>query len=448
MSDWLPETLPEDLDAERALISTLCAPGAENAAEEYFPMLDPTDFMDPRHRAVVKAAKILMENGAEISPLTLKDVVGAAGDLGRVGGYPGLIEILNGEEVGHPKTLVDILKRKAKFRAMIRIGAGMVRAAREEADDPDALMAGYVEDLSGDIGDSKRLEITSYADLARKAMAGEPLLRREHFDNLPKIGIPTLDACLVARPGSLGIIAGKSSVGKSALAIQIQAHTPQSLLVSLEMDDEEIGARLLSHHTGMPAEGFLKGTNPPVAVDMDLFEQAQKMTKFKSRTFEGIMAAVRVAVRKLGVRVVIVDYFQLLDPPDIKNASVAYRLGKMSASFKAMAKDLGICVVLLSQFNREVADGERPRLENLKETGGLEQDASWVILAWTEKPEYGPDEDRIVFMELAKNRGGKRWRRARVKFMPEKNKFVEQQNETDQPLVPLAVTSRKSRSRV
>ena len=120
----------------------------------------------------------------------------------------------------------------------------------------------------------------------------------------------------------------------------------------------------------------------------------------------------------------------------------------MSASFKAMAKDLGISVILLSQFNREVADGERPRLENLKETGGLEQDASWVILAWTEKPEYEPDEDRIVFMELAKNRGGKRWKRARVKFMPAKNRFVEQQNETDQPLIPSALTSRKSRSRV
>ena len=440
--------VPEDVDAERALISTLCAPGAEAAAEEFLPMLEPADFMDPRYRAVVKAAKILLENGAEISSLTLKDVLDASGDLGHIGGFSSLIEILDGEEVGKPQGLVDILKRKAKYRNMIRIGTCMARAAQSEADDPDTLASGYVEDLSGDIGNSRKLEITSYADIARKAMAGTPLIPREHFDNLPRFGIPTLDQFLVARPGSLGIIAGKSSIGKSALAIQIQAHTPDSLLLSLEMEDEEIGARLLSHHTGMSSEGFLKGTNPPVDVDMDLFERAHKMTRFKSRTFEGILAAVRLAVRKMGIRVVIVDYFQLLDPPDIKNASVAYRLGKMSASFKAMAKDLGICVILLSQFNREVADGERPRLENLKETGGLEQDANWVILAWTEKAEYEPDEDRIVFMELAKNRGGKRWKKARTRYMPEKNKFVEQQNETMPILIKDEAPSRKTRSRL
>ena len=435
MSDWLPERLPEDPEAEKALLSTLFGGGGEEHAEEILPLLVEDDFVHPAHRAVLKAGREIFENGGEINPLTLKDALDRNGDLGRVGAYPGLIELLSAEEVGRPMVLVNILRRKRKLRGLIRMSAGMVRAAAEETDDPDTLMAGYVEDLSGEIGDSKKLKVSSYLGAAKKASAGQALLVRERVNNLVRIGIPTIDANLTARAGSLGIIAGKSSVGKSALAIQLQAKTPDSLLLSLEMEDEEVEARLLSHHTGLDAEGFLKGTHGAVDVDEEIFQQAHKITEFKTRDFGGILAMVRACVRKLGIRVVIVDYFQLLDPPAISGASVAYRLGKMSAMFKAMAKDLGIAVVLLSQFNREVADGERPKLENLKETGGLEQDANWVLMAWTEKPDYQPDENRILFMELAKNRGGKRWIKARTEFRPGQTRFVEAQNTTEPRLI-------------
>jgi replicative DNA helicase len=448
MADWLPERLPEDVDAERSLIATLCAPGAEMAAEEFLPILSLDDFIDPRHRAVLKAAKLLLENGAEINPLTLKDVVDSAGDLGRLGGYPGLVEMLGAEEVQHPQNLVDILKRKAKLRLMIRTGAAMVRAAVEESDDPDSLLAGYVEDLTGEIGDSKKLKVSSYMDAREKAMRGQALLRKEHIENVIRIGIPTIDQFIVARPGSLGVIAGKSSVGKSALAIQLQVHTPNSLLLSFEMGDEEVEARLLSHHTGLSAEGFLRGTHPPMDIPEEIFKVSHKITDFKTREFRGILAMVKSCVRKLGIRAVIVDYFQLMDPPDIKNAAVAYRLSKMSGDFKTMAKQLGVAVALLSQFNREVADGERPKLENLKETGGLGDDANWVLMCWTERPDYQPDEDRIVFMELAKNRGGRRWVKARTLFMPEKTRFTEQQQETDRVLIPTDSIRSKKKNHV
>lgn len=411
-------------------------------------MLVEDDFVHPAHRAVLKAARDLFDNGGEMGPLGLKECLEANGDLGKIGGYPGLIDLLSFQDVGRPQILVDVLRRKRKLRGLIRMGAAMVRAAAEESDDPDVLMAGYVEDLSGEIGDSKKLKVSSYGGSALKAARGEALLVRERVENLVRIGIPHIDTHLTARAGSLGIIAGKSSVGKSALAIQLQAKTPDSLLLSLEMGDEEVEARLLSHHTGLEAEGFLKGSHGPVRVDLEVFERAHKITEFRTRDFGGILAMVRSCVRKLGIKVVIVDYFQLLDPPAISGASVAYRLGKMSAQFKAMAKDLGIAVVLLSQFNREVADGERPKLENLKETGGLEQDANWVLMAWTEKPDYQPDDNRVVFMELAKNRGGKRWIRARTEFQPAKTRFVEVQDTTDGRLFKEAGASKGKGSRV
>ena len=423
------DTIPEDHEAERAILASLCAPGAELGAEEYFPVLEDQDFLDPKHKAILKAAKTLLINGGTIDILTLRDVLESSGDLGRVGGFQSLMEVLGGEE--HPVIpILDILKRKAKLRMLIRTGKAMVQAAASEADEPDSLIAGYLEDLSGGIGNRMKDNVSDYLASVDKAKRGEALLPLDRVQNLVRFGIPTLDHKLSARAGSLGIVAGKTSVGKSVLAIQIQANTPNSLLLSFEMGDEEVSARMLSHATGLPSEGFLRGTHGPVYIEGG-FQNAHKITEFKTRDFSGILASTKSCVRKLGIQVVIVDYFQLMDPPKEANASIAYRLGKMSSMFKAMAKDLGIAVVLLSQFNREVGDGERPKLENLKETGGLEQDANWILMAWTEKADYKPEDDRIVYMELAKNRGGARWVKATTQFQPSKTRFTEIEARTE-----------------
>jgi len=86
----------------------------------------------PAHRAVFKALRALVEAQVEVNSLTLKDALDQAGDLSRVGGYTGLVELLSAEEVGRPVVLADLLVRKRKLRQLIRLGAQLVRQAAEE----------------------------------------------------------------------------------------------------------------------------------------------------------------------------------------------------------------------------------------------------------------------------------------------------------------------------
>ena len=139
-ADWLPERLPEDVDAERSLLATCCAPGAEDQAADLSLRLDEEDFVHPAHRAVFKALKALLAQRLEVNALTLKDALDQEGDLGKVGGYAGLVDLLSAEEVGRPQVLADLLKRKSQHRALIRLGARMVRQSGEEEAAPEALI--------------------------------------------------------------------------------------------------------------------------------------------------------------------------------------------------------------------------------------------------------------------------------------------------------------------
>ena len=114
--DLAPERLPEDTDAERSLLATLCAPGAEPMAADIAFALEVEDFVHPAHRAVFKALRALLEARLEVNALTLKDVLDQEGALNAVGGYPGLVELLSAEEVGRPQALADLLRRKHRQR--------------------------------------------------------------------------------------------------------------------------------------------------------------------------------------------------------------------------------------------------------------------------------------------------------------------------------------------
>ena len=149
MSELLPQHLPEDIEAERSLLATCCAAGAETAATEISFTLTEDDFDHPAHRAGFKALKALVEAQLEVNSLTLKDALDQAGDLARVGGFTGLVDLLSAEEVGRPQVLADLLVRKRKLRQLIRLGAQLVRQAAEEEAPPDADMPAADDQAEG-----------------------------------------------------------------------------------------------------------------------------------------------------------------------------------------------------------------------------------------------------------------------------------------------------------
>jgi hypothetical protein len=201
--------VPCDPETERALLSTICAPGADQALEEIMPTLDEEDFLVPAHRAIFRAIRHLLVDGQEVNSLTLKDALDQAGNLPRVGGYPGLVEILGAEEVGRPQVLVRVLREKRLRRGAMAASGEILRKASDVTvplEEIRDLLRNRLEDLEGQGG-------------PRPAAQRLQMIRWNEMKDLP---IPEVEWCwnpffpkvplsfLVSHPGH----------GKSILATQ------------------------------------------------------------------------------------------------------------------------------------------------------------------------------------------------------------------------------------
>jgi replicative DNA helicase len=427
MADWLPERLPEDIEAERALLATCCAAGAELAAAEVALALGEDDFVHPAHRAVFKALRTLVEAQVEVNSLTLKDALDQAGDLSRVGGYTGLVELLGAEEVARPQVLADLLVRKRKLRQLIRLGAQIVRQAGDEEAPPEALVEQAGVELFRLAQGTQRRGLEHIGEVAREAM--ESLLDRLEGRGSSglRVGFSRLDGITQGfQPGNLIILAARPGIGKTALALNwllrsAMYHKAHAAFFSLEMSKEEVFTRLLAAHSTVNMK----------AVQAGAFDEEVQARLLRSRdallelpiyindqagiTVREINAMIDRHLSQAGQRLdlVIVDYLQLMTSPENSRAarqSEAVRIGEISRGFKLLAKDHNMPVVVLSQLNREVEhrQGGRPQLSDLRDSGAIEQDADMVMFIHRKMrpPLEGEEEDRSAELLLAKHRNG------------------------------------------
>jgi replicative DNA helicase len=427
MSEWLPQRLPEDIEAERALLATCCAPGAETAATEISFILTEEDFVVPAHRAVFKALKSLIEAQLEVNSLTLKDALDQAGELTRVGGFTGLVDLLSAEEVGRPRVLADLLIRKRKHRQLIRLGAQLVRQAAEEEFPPDTLVETAAQDLFRLAQGQDKKGLEHVGDVARDAM--DHLLDRLEGRGTTglKVGFSRLDAITQGfQPGNLIILAARPGIGKTALALNwllrsAMYHKAHAAFFSLEMSKEEVFNRLLSAHCGVnlraAAAGgmddtiqarLLKSRDALLELPIYINDQAAITTREITAMVDRHLSQ---ANQKLDL--LIVDYLQLLSSPESSRAakqSEATRIGEISRGFKLLAKDHHLPIVVLSQLNREVEhrQGGRPQLSDLRDSGAIEQDADMVMFIHRrmQSSSENPDEDRSAELIIAKHRNG------------------------------------------
>lgn len=333
--------------------------------------------------------------------------------------------------------------QEAHLRRTLTKLAGQVGAASADffVDMEDLKsMALKVADAALSEADREDLQERDLSDLVTCYLGGQALMPANRARNLVRFGVQTLDDALVAGPGAFGVVAAKSSAGKTSFIAQALVESElagiPSALFSFEMDREEVGARIIANATGTHSGLILRQDSDFPRMETERLRAARRIktvTKIPGRAFSGVAAKIRQMVARYGIRLVVVDYFTLINPPETgrnRSRNDAAILGDMSKGFKALASDLGIVVLLVSQLNRTVKDGERPTLECLRETGQLEQDANFVIFLWTEKADYAPNEDRVVFGELAKNRGGARWVKARMMNNPATAQFREDVSET------------------
>ncbi len=418
-SEWVPERLPEDIEAERSFLATVCAPGSGPAAVEAMASLTADDFVHPGHKSAFRAANLVLEEGNPIDSLSLKDALERTKELGKVGGYPGLVELLAGMDVERPQVLADVILRKSRLRKLIHAGAELTRAAASEDDDPDSLVAQFSSRLA-DLSSSKRgkgLRFTS--DIGKGAM--DRLSSTLEGRGVPAVstGLPKLDRMLKGgfRPGQLVVLAARPGIGKSTMARhwakRCASLVGTAALFSLEMGSEEVWDCLAGNMAGIDSEKLGTGDLQPAewarlqAAKDDLDGLALLVDDQAEITIPEIRGRVDRASARYGkLQMVLIDYLQLITSPKGKEKqNEANRVADISRGCKLMAKDASLPVVVLSQLNREIEKGQgrRPQLSDLRDSGAIEQDADIVIFIHRK----GSEEDPSYELILAKNRSGK-----------------------------------------
>jgi replicative DNA helicase len=441
MDEWIPERPPEDLDAERALLATCCAPGMEADAAEVAFRLREDDFVHPVHRALFRAMRELARHSLDINAITLKDALERAGDLSKVGDYNGLVEILSFDEVRRPSALADILTRKRMLRELIKIGAQLVRKATSEDDTPEALVETAGRDLFQVAQGQERGGLEHINPLGLEA-------HRNLLDRLDNkggsgvlLGFEQLDRLTHGlQPGNLVVLAARPSVGKTALALNwllrssyhYGAHVA---FFSLEMSKEEVFHRMLGCHARVNVRAALtaasspqvEGDSPP---EPDYEENVrERLEKAKDDLIQlpiYICDRAAITVHEIASMVdrlctqtgrhldmLIIDYLQLISsPPDSRGAKLSevVRVAEISRALKLIAKDRKMPVVVLSQLNREPdrGKGRKPKLSDLRDSGAIEQDADIVMLIHRkeEPPQGGGSPENYPDLIVAKHRNG------------------------------------------
>jgi replicative DNA helicase len=279
----------------------------------------------------------------------------------------------------------------------------------------------------------EQLRVRSVLESMRLADSQKPLLPQEMTSNIVITGIKTIDEYVRMSKKSMGVVAAVTSAGKSTLAIQMATrsavHGVKSLIVSLEMDHEEIHAKAMSHLTGVPSFAYLTGRHAYkfTQEEADVFANIQTISCGSGTSWPPLEAIIRNMYKVSKLDVVYVDYLTLLEPPEHgKSSNLAQRFGELSKAMRRLSQDLSICVVLVCQFNRQAEDGAEPQLNQLRESGQIENDCNWAILLWNEdKSAAKSTEIRNVKYKIPKNRGGKRGMEGRISFDPERNVFYD-----------------------
>lgn len=406
--------------------------------------LDPDAFLFPPHRTIWAGIQAVVSGGGLIDSWVLRRA------MAKLGGHESDAQVL--DEYFHGSdyaTHSDLRPRVAavaeayKRRVISHACQGLVESCLTE--DIKAIETQF-DDLSSKVasaGTSRLRAGTDYSRQFEAFLSGSPILPPESRENLVRFGIPGIDQSIMANPGRLIVLGGLPSAGKTALALQAVVRTATAglrvAMGSLEMDEDEIAARIVACGCGVNSLHALRGAPKPGREDRAILEAVRRnlvgLHGCAGDTWTAIEASIVREHRRSPLSLAVVDYLQLLEAPETRGRrqeSEASRIGEITKSAKRLAQRLKINVLMLSQFNRDVEEAKEPSLQNFLGSGQIERDVDIALLMWNDKAKFEPTGNRIVNCRVAKNRGGERWGKVRMSFNPALNRFEQDYQETDQ----------------
>ena len=401
---------PHNDEVEQALLGALLV--NNKSLEKVSEYLRPEHFYNAVHGKIYDAICKFIERGQDASPITLKSYFEKEQDLSHVGGGQYLadlaahvVSVVNVEDYGRTVYELHLL------RALIALGEDVVNEAYDpNVDSGASQQIEQAEKRLYDLataGDYRGGFVSFGNTLVRAISQAEAAYQREGLITGVTTGLVDIDKKLGGlQKSDLLILAGRPSMGKSALAANIAFNAARTYMnsggkegavagfFSLEMSSEQLATRVLADLTGIPSDkirrGELKDTD--FAKFVEATNEMSRVPLFFDDTPALTIGAIRTRARRLqrqhNLGLLVIDYLQLVQGSGRgSEQNRVLEVSEITRGLKALAKDLNIPIIALSQLSRAVENREnkRPQLSDLRESGSIEQDADVVMFVYREE---------------------------------------------------------------
>ena len=418
-----PKELPNNIEAEQSVIGSILV--SNDIFDDVSPIINYTKFYDPIHQKIFLAIENLISKGMLANPITLKNYFENDKSLIELEGHEYLVKITKfstslRQAIEYAKIIYDMHVR----RELIKISEATIdNASNKNIDLPGEKIIEDSEKLLFDLAErgsfSKSFVKFDIALNQTIEMASRAFKSTEGI-----VGVPTGLTDLDDRLGGLHnqdlvIIGGRPSMGKTALATNIAFHAAKNIqdkglkssvaFFSLEMSSEQLSTRILSEQSRIKSNDIRRGKISEEQFDkfIETSKNISELPLYIDETPAISIAAISNRARRIkrlfGCELVVVDYIQLMKATNIRNDGRVQEISEITQGLKAIAKELNVPVLAVSQLSRAVEqrDDKKPQLSDLRESGSIEQDADVVMFVYREAYYLERKEPRPATVEHA-----------------------------------------------
>ena len=399
--------MPCNIEAEQAVIGSILV--SNDIFDEITPIIDAQKFFDPIHVKIFETIENLINKGLLANPITLKNHFDNNEGLKELGGQEYLIKITKfSTSVKQAIDYANIVQEMHVRRELIKISEFVSHEASNDVESPSS---GEEIIISAE---KSLFDLAERGHFNQSFMKFESALKqtiemaRSAYQNDEGIvGVPTGLTDLDSRLGGMHkqdliIIAGRPSMGKTALATNIAFHAAKNIekkrskstvaFFSLEMSSEQLSTRILSEQARIRSNDIRRGKVSEkefeqfIETSKNIFELPLYIDETPAITIAAISNRSRRIKRLFGLELIVVDYIQLMKSSGKKEYNRVQEISEITQGLKALAKELNVPVLALSQLSRQVEqrDNKKPQLSDLRESGSIEQDADVVMFVYRE----------------------------------------------------------------
>ena len=401
------QEIPSNIEAEQNLLGSILV--NNDIIDEIANTIKPEKFYDPIHIKIYEVIESLNRKGMIANPITLKNYFEKNQGLDEVGGVEYLVKLTRfSSSVKQAIDYAKIVQENFVRRELVKISQYIKDDTLNIEDDKSSdLIIEDAEKLLFDLAERGsfsqsfmkfNLALDQSIHMAEQAMKNDQGI----------VGVPTgltdLDEKLCGlHKSDLVIIAGRPSMGKTALATNIAYHAAKDIQLksvkssvaffSLEMSSEQLSTRILSEQSRIKSNDIRRGKATEeelgryIETSRDIYDLPLYIDETPAITISSLSNRARRIKRKFGLSLIVVDYIQLMRTNSKRNDGRVQEISEITQGLKALAKELGVPVLALSQLSRAVEqrDDKKPQLADLRESGSIEQDADVVLFVFREE---------------------------------------------------------------